>query len=134
VSQKLTKNQTKDFPQGIRVKIEFIDPDADIFIWLPEHREWRFAGKFDPNTGILFMKRFEKHRHRILNAFGVSAYVIEALEEYGLNLFVLDVEDTRETLTSTLDNAKACGQWKWWKEGGFDKQLFLPIPRWEQKK
>lgn len=122
-----------DFEGGVKVNLENIDPDIEIYLWLPDHKEWRFAGKFDPNTGILFLKRFERHRHNILNAFGISAYVIEALIPRGLKMFVLDVEDTRETLTLTLDRLKTEAVWKYWKEGGFDRQAFVAIPLWEKK-
>jgi hypothetical protein len=129
----MSQVQKREFEGGVKVSLENIDPDIQVHVWLPEEGSWRFAGKFDPYTGILFLKRFMKHRHNILNAFGISAYVIEALEPMGLKLFVLDVEDTRETLTLTLDKLKTEAVWKYWKEGGFDRQAFVAIPLWEKK-
>ena len=123
----------KEFENQCKVNLDFIDPDYDVYVYLPEHRESRFAGKFDPNTGVMFLKRFEKHRHRILNAYGISAYVIEALEPMGLKLFSMEVADTRETFEVTLEKLKIEATWKFWRDGGFDRQAFVPLPLWTKK-
>jgi hypothetical protein len=127
--------QTREFEGGVKLRWEVIGPDLEVFdLWLPDWQEWRFVGKLDPYAGILFCKRMSRHKHEILNSWGISAYLIQALEERGLKLIVLDVEDTKERFEITLEKLRIEAVWKWWKEGGFDRQAFVPITLWDKKK
>lgn len=127
----------REFEGGIKVKMDFIDPDWIVETYLPEWAELRFAGKYDPNTGILFIKRFRRHLHEILNAFGISAWVIQTLEEFETNklkLIVMDLPDSSERFEITLEKLKLEGTWKNWKQQGFDRQCFCPIRFWTKKR
>lgn len=130
----ITQETVIPFENGCKIRLEPINPDLSVYLFLPEEDSWRFLGNFTPSDGILFMKRWSRHRHRALNAFGLSEYAIKALEPEGLKLFVLYMEDTRESFEISLETAKDVGSWKWWKEGGFDRQLFVPIPQWTKKR
>lgn len=127
-------NLVQEFENGCKVRLDVIDPDIDVYLWLPEEGKYRFCGQFNPDDGIFFVKRFTDHRHRALNAFGISDYAIRMLEPLGLKSFLMLIEDTKEYFESTLENAKEHAIWKYWREKGFDRQLFLPVPRWERKK
>ena len=122
------------YENGVKVRSLFEDPDYKLELWLPEEDAWRWLGNWDPSEGLFFMKRRSRHLHRQLNAWGVSDYVIKFLEPRGLKTLVMFVEDTREVFESTLENLRAHGEWRWWKQGGYDRQCFLPIPHWVQKK
>ena len=125
--------QTQEFENGVKVRLEPIDPEINIYLWLPEWREWRFCGNYDPNDGVFFLKRWRKHLHHILNAWGISAYIIEMLEPLGLKKIVVMVEDSREVFSIDLAVAKEAAVWKFWKEGGFDRQMFVALPHWTKK-
>lgn len=124
----------KSFENGCKCMIDPIDEDCwNIYVYLPEEERMRFTGNYELSTNILFIKRWPRHRHQILNAWGISSYVIDMLEPYGLKLIVLFLEGTSEVYQTTLENAKQVGVWKFWKELGFDRQLFIPLPCWERK-
>lgn len=125
--------EVKKFEGGIKVGLDFIDPAHEVYTWLPEENKWRFCGSIDFSDGLLFMKRWRRHQHHILNSFGISAYVIEFLEPKGLKNFALYIEDTKESFTLTLEKLKLEATWKYWKEGGYDRQAFVPITLWEKK-
>ena len=122
----------KEF-EGVKVRLEFIDPDFEVHVWLPDEPKYRFAGMFSQGDGIFFMKRWMRHKHNILNSFGISAWVIEMLEPLGLKMFLLYVEDSKEYFTLTLEKLNIEATWKYWKEGGYDRQAFVPITLWEKK-
>lgn len=127
-------NGSQEFENGIKLKWEDIDPDVRFYLWLPEWQEHRFIGLFNPDSGIFFIKRFTRHRHAILNSFGISSYIVDFLEPKGLSKVVMNIEDTREVLESTLENFKSNGVYKMWSKQGFDRQLFLAIPYWDKKR
>ena len=129
---KLTQ-EVREFENGVKVKLDPIDPEIDVYLWLPELMEWRFAGNYDPNDGVFFMKRWPKHLHRILNSWGISDYTIKMLEPLGLKKLVVMVEGTREVFSIDLKAAKNCAVWKFWREGGFDRQMFVALPYWNKK-
>lgn len=126
----ITKETIIPFENGCKIRLEPINPDLSVYLFLPEEDSWRFLGNFTPSDGILFMKRWSRHKHRILNAFGLSEYALKALEPEGLKLFVLYLEDTHESFEVTLEKAKMEGSWKFWKEKGLDRQLFVSVPFW----
>jgi len=121
------------FDHGVMIRSLFEDPEHKIELFLPEEDTWRWLGNWDGETGLFFMKRWQRHLHRTMNAWGVSDYVIKFLEPRGLKTLVMFVEDTKEVFETTLDNLKDGGQWRWWKDGGFDKQCFLTISKWKKK-
>lgn len=126
--------EVKEFENGIKVRLDFIDPDMELALWLPEWMKWRWAGKFDPNTGIHFIKReYSKHFHHILQSFGISAYILKVLEVRGLKLISMDILDTKETFEITYEKLKLEAAWKNWSDLGFDRQAFAPITLWEKK-
>ena len=127
-------NTFQEFEGGIKVSLTYIDPDYEVNLVLPDENKWRFIGNYEPTEGSLFMKRYSRHLHKILNSWGVSAYVIEMLESRGLRKLILYLEDTKEVWETTLENLKQEGVWKFWKEGGFDRQCFLALPYWVRKK
>lgn len=124
-----------EMENGVKVMLEPIsEHETNVYTRMPDEKGSRFAGNWGPHDGTLFMVRYSKHLHRILNAYGMSAYVLDILEKRGLNKLILRVEDTKEVLETTLENAKEHGVWKYWKEGGFDRQLFLAVPWWEKRR
>jgi len=124
----------KEFENGCKVHLDFVNPDYTVSLFLPEETKWRFCGNFNPEDGILFMKKWKRHKHNILNAYGISSYVIDMLEPIGLTKFVLFLEDTREAYEISLEEAKNHGIWKFWKEQGLDRQLFAPLTAWDKKR
>ncbi len=110
------------------------DPNWSVEIFLPDENKWRWAANFDPSDGVLFCKRQPRHLHKLLNSWGISAYVIEMLETHGLKKIVVFVEGTREVFETTLENAKTEAVYKFWKDQGYDRQLFLALPLWTKKK
>jgi hypothetical protein len=125
--------QTQEFESGVKVRLEPIDPEINVYLWLPDWKEWRFCGNYDPNDGVFFLKRWPRHLHQILKAWGVSAYTIEMLEPLGLKKIVVMVEGTREVFSIDLAKAKDCAVYKYWKQGGFDRQMFIALTYWDKR-
>jgi hypothetical protein len=130
----IQKAEYKLFENGVKVRLEFIDPALEVYILLPEEKKYRFCGSFEKDDGIFFVKRHSDHRHKVLNAWGISAYVLDMLEPLGLKLIVLNVEDTKEVFEITLEKLKIEATWKYWRDKGYDRQAFIPIPIWTKKK
>ncbi len=55
------------------------------------------------------------------------------LEPLGLKKLVVMVEGTKEVFSIDLKAAKDCAVWKFWREGGFDRQMFVALPYWNKK-
>ena len=131
----MSATEFKDFELGFRVRIDFIDPDYELALWMPLTQEWRWAGKYDKETGVHFVKRlYKKHFHYALQTFGVSAYILQTLEPMGLKLILLDVLDTKECYEISLKQLKDNVVWKGWTKDGYDRQAFTALRFWDKKK
>jgi len=119
---------------GCKTRLIYEGQDYAVELWLPEEQTWRWAGNYDATEGLLFCKRQPRHLHKILNSWGISSYIVDMLTVQGLKKIVVFVEGTREVYETTLENLKTECVFKYWKEQGFDRQMFLALPLWTKKK
>lgn len=93
---------------------------------------------FERKLGLIVNDRFvvyrerEKHRFNKTNSYGFSAEVIDALYKLKRIQFV-DLYDEFGMYRLSIDTIRN-GEYLFFKEEGFEKQLFVPIPIIEQSK
>lgn len=95
--------------------------------------------RYNRKLGILFNERFivyrtrELHRFNKTNSYGFSSEVIEGLTKY-TDTKVIDLYDNYGTYRLSIQDIKDKGEYLFFKEEGFEKQLFVPIAFIESKR
>lgn len=104
----------------------FINTIGEITMFLPDNTQ-RFVGRLmlTPKGLVYLNKRYKlKHLFRAKNAYGVNWPIVETFTPETIRLNILD---TRESYTISLEKFKELSKYLNFKNQGFELQKFIEI-------